>query len=347
MVVPAPRLKTTKTPKLLLRIGLHVLLWVVYEVGAALLFSGAYIAFNWQTIVLLFSYFLSHATAVYTNNYYLLPRYLKAQRYLLYLLLLLLLLLVSPVFIIFGYYVSSGFPTDFAEGFFSSSFWFAATYASTTSTLLGAMGLKLSKNWLAEQRKNKQLQQAQLQSELTFLRQQLNPHFLFNIINSIYFLIRKDAEKAEEALVRFSDLLRYQLYECNDAEIALAKEWAFIAHYTELERLRQPKELKVRLQVPEQLPQELKVAPFILTPFVENAFKHAEKTGFISISLVLEEGKIVFEVRNSASIKAKAGAGGIGLQNVQRRLTLIYPQRHQLTISPTANEFYVQLTLIL
>jgi LytS/YehU family sensor histidine kinase len=113
--------------------------------------------------------------------------------------------------------------------------------------------------------------------------------------------------------------------------------------------LRQPEELKVRLQVPEQLPQELKVAPFILTPFVENAFKHAEKSGFISISLVLEEGKIVFEVRNSASTKAKAGAGagGIGLRNVQRRLALIYPQRHQLIILPTANEFYVQLTLIL
>ncbi|MBL7931690.1 MAG: histidine kinase [Bacteroidia bacterium] len=197
--------------------------------------------------------------------------------------------------------------------------------------------------------RNKALKEKEnLNAELEFLKSQLNPHFLFNAINNIYFLIRQDRELAERTLLEFSGLLRYQLYECGSDQTFLEKELNFIQAYTQLEKIRNDKSLELEVQFP-QVDGNLKIAPFILITFVENAFKHkSEAVGkhFIHISAEVKDTFLIFQVSNSnAGTTTSAEPGGIGLRNVKRRLELLYPGRHRLIIKNDENVFSVNLEL--
>jgi LytS/YehU family sensor histidine kinase len=216
-----------------------------------------------------------------------------------------------------------------------------------------ALSIKLTKNWIQTQRHQQLLEKEKLETELKFLKYQFNPHFLFNSINSIFFLIHKNPDMASASLAKFSDLLRHQLYECNDKQIPLNKEISYLQNFIELEKLRQNDRLEVDFQITGYPTEPLAIAPFILMTFVENAFKHVSKytdeANWISIQLHIDTQHLLhFTVSNSASANASKDVvdyGGIGLQNVQRRLDLIYPEKYDLKINGSGSCFDVELLL--
>ncbi len=333
----------------------HLPLWIAYEIGASVLFSDQ-LGLNWESAIIVLFYIIGHATGSYFNIYYLVPQFLKQKKYGVYLIGFMGNLALSPLLILIGFWIAFQFDWEIMQAFLAGDIWFPAVYASSFSTILAVMILKLSKEWIAERQKSQVLEKEKLETELKFLRSQYNPHFLFNTINSIFFLIRKDQERASDALAKFSDLLRYQLYECNEPTIPLQKEVAFLRNFIELEQLRHETALEVRFCTYPKDNLQGAIAPFLLMPFIENAFKHVSKgkdlPHFIQCKLHLENQTLQFEVENSAHPKQDSANsplpnpyGGIGLENVRRRLTLLYPERHSLLIQAKEHSFYVHLTL--
>ncbi|WP_459212998.1 sensor histidine kinase [Aquimarina rhabdastrellae] len=174
-------------------------------------------------------------------------------------------------------------------------------------------------------------------TELKYLKAQLNPHFLFNGINSVYHLIGKNNPLAKNTLLQFSNLLRYQLYESNTTQISLSKELDYITQYIEIEKIRKGDDITLSYSITMENG-ELLIAPLMLIPFVENAFKHvsnADKSedNQITIQIAEKEGMLHCIIENTFDdFKSHTNYGGIGLQNIKRRLAILYPNRHRLTI---------------
>ncbi len=212
--------------------------------------------------------------------------------------------------------------------------------------LLGiASAIKLFRIRLQTEKREKELIEEKLQSELKFLRSQTNPHFLFNTLNNLYHLSRKNSKSTPDAILKLSGLLRFMLYECTAPRIDISKEINIIEDYIELEKLRYGDRLKIDFKY-EVDKNSQPIAPLMLLPFVENAFKHgaSETRGFpeIIIDLKCKNGLLDFSVRNSKDLHLDQIKEGIGLKNIKRQLNLIYPQ-HDLKITTNEHEFIVEL----
>lgn len=196
------------------------------------------------------------------------------------------------------------------------------------------------------QLKQTQLQLVNKQTELSFLRSQINPHFLFNSLNNIYSLVYHHSEQSLSAIAKLSDLLRYMLYDSNE-QVPLQKELDYIHKYMELQQMRFDYDLPATLELTGN-PGKASIPPLLLIPFVENAFKHGDvRHGSpIRMRLHVDEQVIRFAVVNELGVQQKDAGGGIGLENVRRRLELLYPDRHQLDIRQTKNTFEVELEII-
>ena len=198
--------------------------------------------------------------------------------------------------------------------------------------------------------RNKLLEKERLETELNFLKSQINPHFLFNALNSIYVLIEEDKKLATETLLKFSDMLRYQLYDCSEQKMSIGKELAFLSDYAALEKIRNNEHLHVTFDIPADIA-SLQIPPFLLLPFIENAFKHishhTDTPNYINICFALNQEALTFSVVNSydAQPMFPQQQGGIGLQNVKRRLELLYPGRHMLDVSTHDSVYSVKLIL--
>lgn len=194
------------------------------------------------------------------------------------------------------------------------------------------------------------LRSEKLESELKFLKSQVNPHFLFNALNNIYTLSVLKSDAAPENLLKLSAMLRYVLYDCKEATVPLGKEIEYLRHFIALNLLKDSRGLNVKAQLDESRP-HLRIAPMLFIPFVENAFKHSKvedlANGWIDIQLKTEENAVVLEVKNSLPKEGftKNEAGGIGLENVRRQLELLYPNRHELRIGKTETAFEVYLKI--
>lgn len=212
------------------------------------------------------------------------------------------------------------------------------------------LAIILAEFYYRKDQRNKQLEKDRILSELDFLKAQLNPHFLFNALNSIYILMKEDVQLAETTLLRFSSLLRYQVYECSQKETTVEREVEFIRDYIDLEKVRNGNSIDVHFTVEDHLPY-FQVAPFVLIPFVENAFKHIGRIkpgrGKIDIQLSAENGVLQFNVKNTCDelIHETDISKGVGLQNVTRRLELLYPGRHFLQVNRDSNYFMVTLVI--
>lgn len=306
-----------------------------------------------------FFYVVFQALAVYFNLYFLIPRYLEKGRYLHYTCLLLLTILVAAAFIVTGYYAGALLSEKtFSELYNRSSqefYYFFENNAlpSTMASMTLAMSIKLTKQWLRSRQREQRLEFEKLQTELKFLRAQFNPHFLFNTINSIFVLINKNPKVASESLAKFSELLRYQLYECNEQQIPVSQELLYLSNFIELEKLRQDTNIRVSVNIAYPKDNDLKIAPFIIMPFVENAFKHVsqfkDRSNEIDIAIRFERNELIMHVVNSSFQQVFTQDvmryGGVGLKNVQRRLHLLYPDSHSLHIKNEKNKFEVSLNM--
>ena len=188
------------------------------------------------------------------------------------------------------------------------------------------------------------------EAELNFLKSQVNPHFLFNSLNSVYFLIDKENTEARSSLHKFSEMLRYQLYEMDGEKVPVEKEINYLKDYVDLQKLRRDENYMVSFFCSPEV-KGFTIEPLLLIPFVENAFKHLshdkERVNFVNIKLDLVAGEFHFSVTNSKndSEKTKEQSGGIGLNNVQRRLQLLYPEKHNLVIANGSDDYTIDLKI--
>ncbi len=212
-----------------------------------------------------------------------------------------------------------------------------------------ATALKLFRLRQMAAERERQLVAEKLQSELNFLRAQTNPHFLFNTLNNLYHLARKRSEDTPDAILKLSDLMRFMLYECTTPRIRISQEVKVIRDYLELERLRYGDRLRADFQVGLD-DNEQQIAPLLLLPFVENAFKHgaSESRGetWVRINLKVKNGALDFQVENPKDSGDQEITEGIGLKNVKRQLDLIYP-KHELSLENQGDRFVVKLKILL
>ncbi len=214
-----------------------------------------------------------------------------------------------------------------------------------------AVALKVIRDWDRKDRLTIQLQGEKRDAELQFLRAQIHPHFLFNTLNNLYGLALKNAPQTPDSILRLSGLLDFILYECNAEKIPVQKEITLIGQYIELERLRFGERLNLVFNH-DTPPENALVAPLLLLPFVENAFKHgAGNTNgevFVKIDLRIDGKNLWFQVENSNSPNGKSASGGskgIGLRNVEKRLQLLYPDRYLLHKTESTDVFLISLEL--
>lgn len=196
-----------------------------------------------------------------------------------------------------------------------------------------------------QQLRETQLQLTNKQTELSFLRSQINPHFLFNSLNNIYSLVYHKSDQSLNAIAKLSDLLRYMLYDTNE-KVPLQKELDYINRYMELQQMRLENAPLVHLNIAGNI-DKTSVPPLLLIPFVENAFKHGDMKNAqaMSINVFADDTALRFYMSNAVGQHQKDAVGGIGLENVQRRLELLYPNRHSLHIQQTNDIFEVQLEI--
>lgn len=214
-----------------------------------------------------------------------------------------------------------------------------------------ATAILIFKKWYADELKNKKLAEEKLAAELNFLKSQVHPHFLFNTLNNLYALTLIRSEKTSDIVLKLSDLLDYMIYKSNAPFVSLEKELETLQGYMELEKMRYSDRLDFGYTVTGD-PSGHEIAPLILLPFIENCFKHGASNDRhhprIRISVEISPATLTFRAVNSVPEEVMEDASvskGIGLKNVKRRLELIYPGRHELTIKREAREFRVGLTI--
>jgi LytS/YehU family sensor histidine kinase len=209
--------------------------------------------------------------------------------------------------------------------------------------------IKLTVKWQDEERKNIDLEQQKLQTELAFLKNQVSPHFFMNTLNNIHALIDINSEDAKKALIKLSKLMRYLLYESEERKITLAKEIEFIKSYVDLMKLRITPKVSLKLSFPENIP-SIEMPPMLFTSLVENAFKHGisyQKESFIEIIMKSDKEFLYFRILNSIH-KDNNGInepGGIGMENLKKRLDLIYKNNYYLVQNDENDKFEINIKL--
>ena len=228
---------------------------------------------------------------------------------------------------------------------------FIAYFFRMFSIIGTAIGIKLFKRYFNQQKKIHAIKQDSLENELLYLKHQINPHFLFNSLNNIYVLSKKNLNTTSDSILLLSDLLRYQLYDCAKNEVVLQSEIEYLRNFLKLEQIRK-KTSDINLEV-NGLAATINISPFIFMPFVENAIKYSSMTESpkVHIKFDIQKNIINFNVINNKTDQYtnfnKDNDSGIGLSNVKRRLDLLYPNAHELICNDTPNTYEVSLKLII
>ncbi len=289
------------------------------------------------------------ALIAYFNYFYLFPKYLKERNFLWHFgALAIASLLLTPIKTIFLFLFSTGNAELQSYYVSNQAFIFISTFFVGTSTTI----YKVMNDWIIQQRDKKDLESQTLQSELKFLKSQINPHFLFNTLNSLYALTLKKSDLAPEIVLKLSEMMRYMLYECNEKVVPLSKEINYMQNYLELEKLRHGSKMLIKVQINGEISDQ-KISPLILIPFIENSFKHGINNqisqGFVNLELNISNHDLQMILENSKSPSIpKIGekrSGGIGLVNVKRRMAILYPNCHQLEIKESPNTYKIDLML--
>lgn len=228
----------------------------------------------------------------------------------------------------------------------------SANAVSVAYTLGITTSLKLVKQWYERERQTKDLERLNMETELKYLKSQINPHFLFNSLNSLYALTLTKSDEAPKLVLKLSDILRYVLYEGGARWVELDKEINYIQSYLDLEKLRNGDRLDIRFEVSGNT-FGVKIAPMLFLTFIENSFKHgiSQQTdgGYVNIELQAQPGDVKFSICNSKADEKEerlnGNQGGIGLENVRKRLKLLYPDRHKILITDKKDSYCVQVHL--
>ncbi len=329
----------------------HSLFWIAYYILLVVLEKGE--GSLMDTMLNEFINIIFYAIIVYINTLYLIPHFLKEKKILSYLILLFAVaLFITPIKLFAFHCQFSGDEIKQAGLIEQQHYFYLANIFIAFGSTLGSIII----DWMQHQRERTQLENQNIQSELRFLKSQINPHFLFNTLNSIYALTLKKSDDAPEIVVKLSEMLRYMLYECNEKLVPLSKEVHYIQNYLSLEQLRHGGKISIKFDVEGEVNGET-IAPLLFVPFLENSFKHgASKTikdGYVNVILKMKEKEqIQFIVENNKintipAANHRLKSGGIGLANLDRRLKILYPNKHKLTINNNPKVYKVTLDLTL
>ena len=294
-----------------------------------------------------------YIVAVSVNIYYLFPRLLKKDKLYSYLFSLILwAFVITQLELIIHYLILSIRTSSFSEVYTLQNM--AKFFLSIFFIVFSSSIFQIINDWMEHQRERKDLQRQNLKSELKFLKSQINPHFFFNTLNSLYALTLKKSDRAPEIVLKLSDMMRYMLYESNERLISLQQEISYIKNYLELEKLRHGENFVMDIDI-EGNPDGHQIAPLLFIPFLENSFKHGIdhelQSGYVKMKLSVSDNALALRVSNSIPkealnpIPSKEKAGGIGLSNVRRRLNILYPNRYKLETGEIGEEYVVKLEL--
>ena len=317
--------------------------------------------------------FIAKAIAIFYLNYFLLvPKILLRKKVLIYI----FSVIVTGAFVVLSDYkqmpkMEQPFLTQITEAeqtnqekglwpapidkFHHSPFGNPRMFGSLSFVLMiigVGTSLKLSEAWFNNQKHQQDIRKEHLATELAFLKSQINPHFLFNSLNSIYSLAYKKSELAPEAILRLSKIMRYVLDESPSSCVMLEKELEHLQDYVELQKLRLTEKTKLSIVIENKASNQT-IEPMLLVPFIENAFKHGADTtsnSVISIKITIDKNQLVFRSTNTIAQRnspAKDLESGIGLKNVERRLQMLYPGSHKLEVLEENNLYAVTLFLTL
>lgn len=284
----------------------------------------------------------------YINVHYLLPKFLLKGKYWQYFSLVLLsvagYLLIQALFDILLYgYVLGPMRRDRLWETISYNFFSTLWYIGIV------IAFKLSIDWYEQKRILQRTAFEKLQAEVSYLRSQVNPHFLFNALNNLYSLTLKKSDAAPDVVLKLSGMMEYMLYDSDDAAVPLEREVQYLQDYVALEKLRYGEQADIQF-VTEGNMTGLNIAPLLLLPMVENAFKHgASRTAsatWLHCTVKATGNELFITVENGKQKEAKTvSKGGIGLLNLTRRLELLYPDKYDLDIRNREDKFYISLRL--
>ncbi len=337
------------------RIVRHILFWLFIYADELLSWVGVTEAIGLPIQVLIT--IILDMVMVYFNIYVLLPRLFlkgKVPLYCLYTAITVVILVcinyliwMDPYLLFFDSKIA-GVEIEDLEALTIYDFYnyLLGNLWSNAGIVAMAVAFKLFQISYSTSIKLQDLKQDQLNTELAYLKTQVNPHFLFNTLNNMYVMSKKKSEHLPDTIMQLSDLLRYQLYDTEADTVPLNNEITYLKNYLKLEQLRR-EHLKLVFDISGHTGIQ-KIRPLILLPYIENAFKYSNSsTGsdYIKIQLHAEEKKIKFSVENSKGTLHRRAVGGIGMTNARRRLELGYPNKHSLDIQETDKTFIVALTL--
>lgn len=291
-----------------------------------------------------------NVTVAYMNYFIFLPRFLERKnvgQYLLEFFIPFLSLLALRVYL--QRYIVDGY-TNKVEFFYSSTFIIQAGATSLFIVLFVAM-LRFAQDWFEFEAKKKTIENEKLTAELNFLKEQINPHFLFNTLNNLYYLAYSNSPNTTEVIAKLSQMMRYMIYDTNHAKVLLSKEIEYMENYISLERLRLNNQIPIDFYVGGKY-DDVWITPLILITFLENAFKHGVSStnpnAWVKVNIQLVENTCVCVIENSKNTVAapeRNGKSGIGLLNVQRRLELSYPGNYTLEINDNPDKYAIKLKL--
>ncbi len=333
------------------KITKHILYWI----GIVVFFGitwGTYDHDYKRSFLIQFFGLPGKIVLVYITLLFLIPKFFVTRKFTIFVLYYFLFLVIITVIIqrpIMLYYVEPNYLPEWkSKGFFTISE-IMKTALDVNNAAILPMAYIFFKFYYNSQQKTLALEKEKLQAELNQLRNQVHPHFLFNTLNNLYSLIIKKSDVAETAVLKLSGLMRYMLYEANVPKVSLSKEVEYLKNYVDLEKLRFDSHTDISFNA--EIDKEYSISPFLLIPFVENAFKHgpsSNKNSWIVISILVKNKKLIMQIENAKQNEQNQKTdfdGGIGFINVKKRLELLYPNNYSLNAQDNGLSYEVILKL--
>lgn len=328
----------------------HVIFWLTYFLFNFIRW-GSYFNDYWYSLKSNLIEFPLHILISYFVLYYLIPKFLIKKKYPIFFILFLSSLL-------FLYLIRTGLNYLLVSkniwpeaGGLQNAFTFNHIIAVTLGELYVialVSAIKLTYDWISEKRKNDELQKIQLRTELNFLKSQIQPHFFFNTLNNLYALVIEKSPNAPDVVLKLSEIMQYVLYEVKESKIGLLKEINYIYSYLELEKLRYGDKIKSCLEIEGNI-DEIEIPPLLFLPFIENCFKHGTKNNEdikVDIHFEIKDNFLFFTVENTFHTnEEELVKHGIGIENVQRRLHLLFQNDFILKTKIKKNKFKVFLKI--
>ncbi len=301
-------------------------------------------------LVIFLLYPIINVGLFYLNYLVFIPQFLIKKRYTAYIAIVLATIVIFGfgkygLALVFRNYIlvhEHGHQTGFGS-YFLGAFFTSLTFVFLSTTV------RFTIYWFRNERTQRELENQRLSAELSFLKSQINPHFLFNSLNSIYSLAYQRSETTPDAILKLSEIMRYMLYECNDNKVSLEKELQYLQNYIDLQKIRFGEKAFIDFKINGKVDGQ-QIVPLLLIAFIENAFKHGianDPASPIQILIELDEAHLHFFAQNKKHNNNRDNQGGIGLINVTRRLDLLYPEKYKLHISDLAELYTIELQVSL